>query len=431
MNLSSRNLFILFSLLLTPFSFHKESSHLERKEKSELSNVNLLGLESLSIYDLSDECDESEEEEFSSFRRLNQTSEKDLETGKSFTKHKLKQKKDIARHFWARGSKSDYDDLNFIGPVLMDPNVFDDLSNHTCSGECFSEPVERSTKQILDDAWYYFTYKVGEAFDNLKFWEEEEVKPLTAMMMDETLPAGTWIIAMDDTNQDGSDDRVRQAYGLAVHLLHAGVPLKWIIDPNKDNRTDVDFSANVTRVYPSAETAQNRNFITGPLAIFPGFETQAASVISSFEYGIRVYELVNDEFNVPIHSNLTHKPRVLVESNNENIHSDILNAAGLSSGTHYEVGTIVGLNDNSCYTLITVPHNEQINDATRIGARNFVQNGGNIYAQCAAIRSFQNTAPRLFIDSGFIEEGMGTFQYDNPSEPAAQFKVQLPIKVDL
>ena len=313
------------------------------------------------------------------------------------------------------------DDLSNGDHLILDETG---NSNHVCGGHvCNHSSTKRTWNQKLDDAWHYFTYKVGEAFDNLKFWEEEEVKPLAAMMMDETLPAGTWIIAMDNANQDGSNDRVRQAYGLAVHLLHAGVPLKWIIDPNKTNRTDVDFSANVTRVYPSAEAAQNRDFITGPLAIFPGFETQAASVINSFGNGIRVYELVNTEDNVPVYSNLTHKPRVLIESVNEDIHTDILAAAGLSSGTHYEVGTIVGLNDNSCYTLISVPHNDQINNATRIGARDFVQNGGNIYAQCAAIRGFQNTDPRLFINSGFIDEGaMGNFQYDNPSEPAAQFQ---------
>jgi hypothetical protein len=46
-----------------------------------------------------------------------------------------------------------------------------------------------------------------------------------AQSTNETLPAGTLIIAMDNSLQEGSNTRVRQAYGLAVYLLHA-VPIK-------------------------------------------------------------------------------------------------------------------------------------------------------------------------------------------------------------
>jgi hypothetical protein len=239
----------------------------------------------------------------------------------------------------------------------------------------------------------------------------------------ETLPAGTWIIAMDEALQDGSSSRVRQAYGLAVHLLHANVPLKWIIDPNKANRNSIDFSASARLRFPSTSGYSSRSFRTGPLAIFPGFEAQAQSVINSYGNSIRVYELQNAT-SVPVNSTLSHKPKVLVEEEkNPNIHTDILSAAGLDAGTHYNEGPLTSVTATSCVTVITVPHNDAIDNAQRTSIRNFLRNGGNFLAQCAAVRAFQDNSPSTFTNAGFVDEpGLGTFLYDNPQEPSAQFE---------
>ena len=239
----------------------------------------------------------------------------------------------------------------------------------------------------------------------------------------ETLPAGTLIIAMDAGLQSGDNNRVRRAYGLAVRLLHADIPLKWIINPSKSSRTDVDFSASARLRSPSTSGYSNRDFRTGPLAIFPGYESQALSVISGYGNSINVYEL---EFatTVPVNSDLTHKPKVLVEqSQNPDIHTSILSAAGLSSGTHYNTGALTSVDANSCVSLITVPHNSSISSTQRNAIRGFLQSGGNFFAQCAAIRGFQGSDPRAFLNSGFQDNpGISGFQYSNPSEPSAQFE---------
>ena len=239
----------------------------------------------------------------------------------------------------------------------------------------------------------------------------------------ETLPAGTLIIAMDGANQDNDDDQLRQAYGLAIHLLYADIPLKWIINSTKTNRTDIDFSASAKEKYPTeAVSFSSHDFRTGPIAIYPGFEAAAATVINSFGNNIHVYELENDT-NVEIYSTLTHKPKVLVETVNSGIHTDILDDAGLTSGTHYNVGAITGLDANSCYTVVTVPHNESITNAQRAGAQNFTRNGGNFLAQCAAVRAFQNNSPEMFTGAGFQDNpGIDVFSYHNPTEPSAQFE---------
>jgi hypothetical protein len=210
---------------------------------------------------------------------------------------------------------------------------------------------------------------------------------------------------------------------LAVRLLHAGVPLKWIIDPNKTSRTAVDLSASARLRYPTTGSYATRNFRTGPIAIFPGFEAQAAAVINSYGNGIRVYEL-QSATSANVHSNLTHKPYVFVEqSENPTIHTSILSAAGLSSGTHYTTGSMTSVTQSQCVTIITVPHNSAISTAERTAVRAFVQNGGNFFAQCAAIRGFQGSAPRAFLNSGYRDNpGIGTFLYSNPQEPSAQFE---------
>ncbi|NUO01330.1 MAG: DNRLRE domain-containing protein, partial [Saprospiraceae bacterium] len=282
-----------------------------------------------------------------------------------------------------------------------------------------------------DGAAFYFGSKRLEALRERHYANAEPFFDFTELktpgesqqMMSESLPAGTLIIAMDFALQESSETRVRQAYGLAVRLLHAGIPLKWIINPAKANRTANDFSASARRLYPTTSTYATRNFKAGPIAIFPGFEAQAQTVINSFGNGIRVYELQNAT-TVDVHSNLTHKPFVFVEvTQNSTIHTSILSAAGLSSGTHYTTGNLTTIDADECVTIITVPHNDAISSAQKNAVKAFVRSGGNFFAQCAAVRGFQAADPRVFTNAGFRDTpGVGTFLYDNPQEPSAQFE---------
>jgi hypothetical protein len=260
----------------------------------------------------------------------------------------------------------------------------------------------------------------------IKEYELNPVNKTSAQMLStvETLPAGSLIIAMDYDLQEGSDDRVRKAYGLAVRLLHAGVPLKWIIDPNKGGFNWIDFSVTARKKYPTTGSYGVRNFTNGPIAIYPGYEAQAASVISSYGNDIRVYEIQNAT-PANINSNLTHKPVVFVEvSENPGIHTSILDAAGLSSGVHYNTGHLTSMTADMCVTIITVPHNGTITDDQRNVVKAFTRSGGNFFAQCAAIRGFQSptNGTAVFGGSGFRDNpALGSFIYSNPPEPSAQF----------
>lgn len=256
-----------------------------------------------------------------------------------------------------------------------------------------------------------------------------EVSSGSAMNMasSEVLPAGTLIIPLNKALQGNSNNRSRRAYGLAVNLLHNDIPLKWIIDESKTNKTDVDFSASAREVYPNVSNYENRDFITGAFAIFPGLEASAATVIEDFNDSgtdVYVYEL---EFDTPVevYSNIVHKPFVFVEVlENPGIHTSILSAAGLTNGVHYTTGNLNTITPDDCVTMITVPHNDAISSTNRVNVRSFLQSGGNFFAQCAAIRGFQEPITnRLFPSSTYVDNpGLNSILYDNPQEPSAQFE---------
>lgn len=235
----------------------------------------------------------------------------------------------------------------------------------------------------------------------------------------ETLPAGTYIIPMDNTLQGGGTFNLK-AYGLAVRLLHAGVPLKWIINPTK-GKDGVDFTASASRTHPSAQASASRNFISGPLAIHPGFESQALSVISGYGNNVAVFRLTNDT-SVHVDSTIVHKPKVAVfnQGGNSGIHTDVLAAAGLTSGTHYQVVTNAeSIGPTSCFTVATEPHSDAITANANTALLSFLRSGGNFLGQCAAVRGYTQRG----LLAGYAADGNlgGSMMFDNFSDPAAQF----------
>ncbi|MCB0567537.1 MAG: choice-of-anchor A family protein, partial [Phaeodactylibacter sp.] len=245
----------------------------------------------------------------------------------------------------------------------------------------------------------------------------------------ETLPSGTLIIPMDNTLQGSGGDFNLRAYGLAVHLLHANVPLKWIIQPGKA-KDGIDFSATAQRVAPTASGSANRDFRAGPIAIFPGFETEALAVISSFNAGpgtdVNVYELTQS-VDVDVYATLTHKPKAAALNNggNADIHTDIYDEAGLVVNTHYALEDAINLTSTSCYTFASEPHTKpsDINTTIVNAVRSFVQAGGNFLAQCEGVEAYANSLNGSLLATYASKPGIGgTIVYDNHDEPFAQFQ---------
>jgi uncharacterized repeat protein (TIGR01451 family) len=243
----------------------------------------------------------------------------------------------------------------------------------------------------------------------------------------ETLPNGTYVIAMDNTLQGSGGNFNLRAYGLAVRLLHAGVPLKWVIEPAK-TKDGIDFTANASRIAPSAAASASRDFRAGPIAVHPGYETEALAVITSFNAAsgtdVNVYQL-SQNATVNVAETLVHKPKVatISQGGDVSIHTDIFAAAGMLSGVHYETITNpASLNGSSCYTVATEPHNSLKNITATVAAnvKTFVQSGGNFLGQCESVESYTTRG----LLSGFSSKGNlgGTMTFDNHGEPYAQFQ---------
>jgi len=238
----------------------------------------------------------------------------------------------------------------------------------------------------------------------------------------EKLPAGTYIIPMDNSLQGGGTFNLR-AYGLAVRLLHAGVPLKWIIEPSK-GKDGVDFVADASRIRPSALPIAPRSFAAGPLAVYPGFEAQALPVITAYGNNVAVFQLSN-ETSVPVYSDILHKPRVAVfnQGGNADIHTAILAEAGLTVNTHYQVfNNAINIGADSCFTVATEPHAKvsAVSAAATTALLNFLRSGGNFLGQCEAVEAY--TTRGLLANFASKGDFTGNMTFGNHFDPMAQFQ---------
>jgi len=74
----------------------------------------------------------------------------------------------------------------------------------------------------------------------------------------QTLPAGSFVIAMDNTNQaDGSGKFNLKAYGLIVHLLNYHVKVKWVIKAGKV-KDGIDFTTTADTLSPYYTTVSRK-----------------------------------------------------------------------------------------------------------------------------------------------------------------------------
>src|SRR5437762_11154298 len=71
----------------------------------------------------------------------------------------------------------------------------------------------------------------------------------------QTLPSGSYVIAMDNTNQlNNSGIFNYKAYGLIVTLLNNNFKVKWVIKAGKA-KDGIDFTVNATKIKPTAGSA--------------------------------------------------------------------------------------------------------------------------------------------------------------------------------
>ena len=240
----------------------------------------------------------------------------------------------------------------------------------------------------------------------------------------EEIRAGSLVIAMDNTHQALVTPFNTRAYGLAIELLNADIPLKWVIRAGK-GKDDIDFSAQTIRVAPSLDTAPTvRDFRAGPLVVPQYFAPQAMAIVQAFNArggNVAVYELLHDEV-LDVRYDIAFKPRVLVGSSNTGIHTSILMDAWVPA-SNYGSAEIndVNIGAFTCASLVTEPHNSS--NAGVAAVSEFVAAGGNFLAQCASVLTYENDPLGGFQTSaGISGSNVSTVMtYPNPDLAITQF----------
>jgi uncharacterized repeat protein (TIGR01451 family) len=230
------------------------------------------------------------------------------------------------------------------------------------------------------------------------------------------IPAGSWVIAMDNTNQNLIAPFNLKSYGLVNHLLQNYIPVSWAIRAGKP-KDGIDFSAPAFRMSPSMTGTSTLHFAGGPFIIHRDYTNLARPHITAFGNNVAVYELTSNAV-VDIRHELQFQPSISVNFVNAYIHANLL---GYASITNYTVTSDYNLSSNTCFTFFLEPHNT---DPVGVpSARNFIQSGGNFLAQCAAVATYENAAAGHFqcTSNIFTANTNTSFTYLNPDLPYGQF----------
>ena len=256
----------------------------------------------------------------------------------------------------------------------------------------------------------------------------------------QTAPAGTLVIAMDNTNQATSVINAAtgtylfnlRSYGLVTLFRNAGIYVNWVINTGKA-KDGIDFTGTAERLYPSYVAPQSLDFRAGPFLIFPSDSVGADYLIQWFNYvwpdscKVKVYRLTADA-TVDVRYTLTNPPRIALVHDSCDIHRNFLEMASTPTANYDCLDNASGV-ISGCYTIVTEPHidNNQLDAYTRDSIYNFVVTaGGNFLAQCDGIETFENIS-RYHSTTGVVSTAAGggfnnNVYSDNPGMAYGQYQ---------
>ena len=216
----------------------------------------------------------------------------------------------------------------------------------------------------------------------------------------QTLSAGSYVIAMDNTLQTNTAGYFNlKAYGLVVYLLNNNVKLKWVIAAGKI-KDGIDFSGSAEQFQPALIAGGIlRNFKGGPFVIAATDTTGVSNLITAFYTANsltgnnrpKVYRLTTSATTDIRYDMTGFKPKaaILTDGGNQSIHIAYMTNASIPS-TNYANSTGSDLL-TKCFTFASEPHNSVADDATIAGIKSFVSYGGNFLAECEAIQTYENS----------------------------------------
>ena len=312
-----------------------------------------------------------------------------------------------------------------------------------------------------------------------------------------TLPSCSLLIPMDHLSNDPADANRRgnaygtsanfnfKTYGLLVRLLHADIPLRWIIRDDKTRTsvfTDVDVRKNVSMVFPAPGDPVLRDFTSGLFVVEVEYRTAAEAIIEAYNAAqvpqeqVVVYELLDEQpgeadlpaglapgFLFPLAHNVNRKPFVAVFDSAPLdfwIQLEYLRLSGLVRDTEWDEQsdglaipwdergprpeeihyTLLAkddaqtFSDEICLTFVSEPHfaaltKEEAKDFVRV-ARAFAKQGGNVFFQCTGLHNYENCAdedePCTDEDEfGFLTT-KGLYESGTPPTPDEYLHASLP-----
>lgn len=250
----------------------------------------------------------------------------------------------------------------------------------------------------------------------------QDLPPTNAQM--QTIPSGSYVIAMDNTKQNIGANFNLKAYGLVNHLLQNGIPVLWAIKSGKTKDTN-DFTVNAKRIKPTAISTASLGFAGGPFIVRQENAAAALPLITAFGNNVAVYETTASA-SIDIRYTLTHKPLIavgLANGSNSDIHKRVFNDAGIPDYIDYDDSTV---NATSCVTLIAQPHVDAANGDPHVANyRQFSLSGGNVFYQCKAIETYENDLVNgLFQTTAgwtLANSSSTNLNYPNPDMPLSQF----------
>jgi hypothetical protein len=258
----------------------------------------------------------------------------------------------------------------------------------------------------------------------------------------QNMPAGSLVIAMDNTNQANPGYFNLKSYGLVITLLNADKKLHWVIKTGKA-KDAADFSVNAEKLFPGFTAAAVKIFKAGPLVIFAADTAGTASVINSFNTPLKSANRVNvyrttEPVAVDIRYDLfsatgiSYKPKaaILDDGGNQAIHMSYMVNASIPVANYSILSSATLLMEN-CYTFASEPHNDGTHGAISAivdSITHFVKvDGGNFLAECHAIETYENDQQGFFQSTqGFNAHAnvkiTNNVFYANPDLAYAQFE---------
>lgn len=255
----------------------------------------------------------------------------------------------------------------------------------------------------------------------------------------QNVAAGSLIIPMDDslTVAKGGQDEIIKAYGLVYKLLSQSspVPVKWAYSTSKiHSGTDFTCAANQVKIrFGNSLITTAFNYRGGPFIIDVADTAAAGPLIRLFQQNdVTVHQVVTAFTGVPIQHTMNKTPTAFVESRNAGkleLILDVFEEAEIPS-TAYDTSAFGvppvtsggpggpgggrNLSDPTCYTIVMIPHEDNMTAQDAQNIVNFANDGGNVFLECHAIKDFENNfSTRKLTTTGIDPEDDVTWAYPN------------------